>query len=96
MRTTLSIDDDLAAALKAAALSSGMTFKAVVNDAIRRGLPASGNPSGKRERFRVMSASRGFLPGVDPLKLNQLVDDLEVDDLVTQSHGTDRDAHSGR
>lgn len=96
MRTTLTIDDDLAAALKASAHSNGMTFKAVVNDTIRRGLSTGDKPMGKRERFRVISAPRGFLPGVDPLKLNQLIDELEVDGFLTQSHGPDRDAHPGR
>ena len=96
MRTTLSIDDDLAAALKATAHSNGLTFKAAVNDAIRRGLSTGEKPLGRRERFRVISAPRGFLPGVDPLKLNQLIDELEVDEFLAQSHGTDRDAHPGR
>ena len=96
MRTTLSIDDDLAAALKATAHSNGTTFKAVVNDAIRRGLSTGEKPLGKRERFHVISAPRGFLPGVDPLQLNQLIDELEVDEVLAQSHGTDRDAHPGR
>lgn len=96
MRTTLTIDDDLAAALKASAHRSGVTFKAVVNDTIRRGLSTGDKPLDKRERFRVPSAPRGFLPGVDPLKLNQLIDELEVDGFLTQSHGTDGDAHPGR
>ncbi len=96
MRTTLTIDDDLAAALKASAHSSGVTFKAVVNDAIRRGLSTGDKPLDKREPFRVISAPRGFLPGVDPLKLNQLIDELEVDGFLTQSHGPETDARPGR
>ena len=96
MRTTLTIDDDLAAALKVSAHNSGMTFKAVVNDAIRRGLSTGDKPLDKRERFQVNSAPWGFLPGVDPLKLNQLIDELEVDGFLTQSHGGGRDGHPGR
>ena len=96
MRTTLTIDDDLTMALKASAQRSGRPFKAVVNEAIRRGLSTGEKPAGRRERFRVQSAPRGFLPGVDPLKLNQLVDELEVDGFLERSHDADSDAHPGR
>lgn len=91
MRTTLTIDDDLAAAMKRSARRSGRSFKAVVNEAIRRGLSTGEKPPGSREPFRVLSAPRGFLPGVDPLKLNQLVDELEVDGFLERSHGRDSD-----
>lgn len=93
MRTTLTIDDDLAAALKRSARRSGKPFKAIVNEAIRRGLSTGEKPDEPRERFLVLSARRGFLPGVDPLKLNQLVDDLEVDGFLERPHGRNPDAH---
>jgi len=96
MRTTLTIDDDLAAALKLSARRSGRPFKAIVNEAIRRGLSTGEKPARARERFRVPSAPRGFLPGVDPLKLNQLVDELSVDGFLERSHGRSPDADSGR
>ena len=38
MRTTLSLDDDLAAKLKSEARKSGRSFRDVVNDMLRRGL----------------------------------------------------------
>lgn len=94
MRTT--IDDDLAAALKVLAHRSGRTFKSIVNEAIRRGLSTGEKPANVRERFRVRSAPRGFLPGVDPLKLNQLVDELEVDRFLGRSHGRSPDADPRR
>lgn len=93
MRTTLTIDDDLAAALKRSAQRSGKSFKAIVNEAIRRGLSTGEKPDNRRERFLVQSARRGFLPGVDPLKLNQLVDELEVDGFLERSNP---DAHPRR
>ena len=86
MRTTLTIDDDVATALKALAHSSGKTFKAVVNEVIRRGLMTGEKPVPDREPFRVEPARRGFLPGIDPLKLNQLVDELEVDGFLERPH----------
>ena len=39
-------------------------------------------PASRRERFRVPVRAKGFLAGVDPLKLNQLVDELAVDGFV--------------
>ena len=38
MRTTLTLDDDLAAALREQAQRVGVPFKHVVNDTLRRGL----------------------------------------------------------
>lgn len=41
MRTTLTLDPDLASALRERQRRSGRTWKEVVNDAIRRGLEAA-------------------------------------------------------
>lgn len=86
MRTTLTIDDDLAIALKDLARSSGKSFKAVVNEVMRTGLTTGEKPPAAREPFKVIAARRGFLPGIDPLKLNQLVDELDVDAFMGQQH----------
>ena len=87
MRTTLTLDDDVAAAVKALARSSGKTFKAVVNEVMRNGLMTGEKPIVEREPFRVASAPRGFRPGIDPLKLNQLVDELETERFLERPHG---------
>lgn len=80
MRTTLTLDNDLAEALQEQALLLGISFKQVVNDTLRRGL----SPKAQEERpvFRVKPLSGGFRPGVDPLKLNQLNDELEVQEFL--------------
>lgn len=78
MRTTLTLDDDLAAALKERARATGRTFKEVVNAVLRAGLARGAAPEAGVERFRVEARSRGFRPGIDPRRLNQLVDELEV------------------
>ena len=88
MRTTLTLDDDLAAAVKVLARSSGKTFKAVVNEVMRNGLMSGEKPPLERKPFRVASAPRGFLPGIDPLKLNQLVDELETERFLKRPHHT--------
>lgn len=72
MRTTLTIDDDLARELQETATKSGKSFKHVVNDALRKGL---GHP----QRFRVRPKACGFRAGIGITKLNRLVDDLEIE-----------------
>ena len=48
-------------------------------------------PNRKREapanQFRVVPISSGFVPGVDPLKLNQLNDQLEVEEFTGPNAG---------
>jgi predicted CopG family antitoxin len=78
MRTTLTIDDDVAAKLQELAHSGRTSFKAVVNAVLRRGLAAQELSPGEDEPYEVAVFRSDFRPGVDPLKLNQLVDELEV------------------
>ncbi len=87
MRTTLTIDDDVAQALKDLSRKRGTSFKTVVNEMLRRGLTTGEKPSATREPFRVSSAPRGFRAGIDPLKLNQLTDELEIERFMAQRHG---------
>lgn len=86
MRTTLTIDDDLIQALKDLAHQRGISFKVLVNETLRRGLSAGEQPRASAEPFRVRSAPRGFRPGIDPMKLNQLADELETERFITASH----------
>ena len=80
MRTTLTLEEELAHRLKKIARTTGKSFKAVVNEAIRRGLSLGEGPLEGQERFHVEPKACGFRPGIDPTKLNQLYDDLEVED----------------
>jgi hypothetical protein len=52
MRTTLTLDDDVAAKLKQRARRSGRPFRVVVNEALRHGLAAS-TPSDAGAPFRA-------------------------------------------
>ena len=79
MRTTLTLDEDIGLALRDAARQSGQSFKSVVNETLRRGLSAGAKPVARRKPFRVKARRMGWAAGVDQLKLNQLVDELEVD-----------------
>jgi len=83
MRTTLTLDDDLAETLARMARRDDRSFKDVVNETLRRGLLTGERPAEvSRAAFEVHPEACGFLPGVDPLRLNQLVDEMEVDRFV--------------
>jgi hypothetical protein len=77
MRTTLTIDDDLAG-LKRRARDLGLPFKEVVNRAIRAGLGEQARPR-RGAVPKTIPHSFGLRPGIDPDKLNQLADDLEAE-----------------
>ena len=85
MRTTLTLDDDIADSLKERARLLDMPFKQVVNDVLRRGMsPAIRETPAE---YQVTPNHSGLAPGVDPLKLNQLNDQLEAEDFAAQSSG---------
>lgn len=77
MRTTLTLDDDLAQSLKERARLLDLPFKQVVNDTLRRGLSPSSSDAAPTP-YRVVPNASGLVPGVDPLKLNQVHDQLEA------------------
>jgi hypothetical protein len=87
MRTTLTLDPDVADALKEQAGREDKPFKQIVNDLLRRGMSLEKGQGAKGKPFRVKPHRGGFKPGVDLLKLNQLADDLEVDDFVADKAG---------
>ncbi len=77
MRTTLTLDDDITAALKETAYRTGASFKAVVNNTLRLGLAALDAPP-KAKRYRLEPAALGgVLPGIDLDKALSLADALE-------------------
>jgi len=79
MRTTLTLDDGIVRALRDESRRSGRSFKEVVNDTLRRGLGTGSAPGPRPGRFRVKPKACGFQPGIDLRKLNQLVDEMEID-----------------
>lgn len=79
MRTTLTLDDDVARELQELARRSGESFKEVVNEVLRRGLHGK-KPAAQLSRFKVVPKACGFRSGVDLSRLNQLSDELELED----------------
>jgi hypothetical protein len=92
MRTTLTIDDDLAGLLKRRARELGVPFKEVVNRAIRAGL---GEAAIARRGAvpRTLPHSFGFRPGIDLDRLGPLADELEAETFAAaleRSHDSSR------
>lgn len=59
MRTTLTIDDDVAALLKTEQEKQKKPLKQLVNDALRRGLSSQAKPSQPKKRFRTKTYNLG-------------------------------------
>jgi hypothetical protein len=78
VRTTLTLDDDLAGLLKRRARELGVPFKEAVNRTIRAGLGEAA-VTRRGAAPKTVPHSFGFRPGIDPDKLGQLADELEAE-----------------
>ena len=78
MRTTLTIEPDIAIEIDRRRRASGNSLKRVVNGLLRKGLRAEAETPPPAP-YRSETFDLHFRAGIDPLKLNQLVDELEVD-----------------
>lgn len=91
MRTTLTLDEDVAHDLRDRARRTGRAFKDVVNEAIRRGLRvADSAATAKQARFVVKPKACGFLPGIDTGKLGKLADELEIEEFQRKASRSGR------
>lgn len=77
MRTTLTLDDDVAAKLKAESRRTGRPFRDVVNETLRRGL-ASRRVTASRHVFTVTARDLGNLrPGLSLDNVAELIEHVE-------------------
>ncbi len=76
MRTTLTLDPDVARLVEKEVHRARKPMKQIVNDALRRGL-SGGARAAKRKPYRVQPHVASLLPGIDRTRLNALADDLE-------------------
>jgi metal-responsive CopG/Arc/MetJ family transcriptional regulator len=80
MRTTLTLDDQLAKELKEVAHKAGKPFKEVVNDTLRKGLHPSRSLS---KRYRLKTVSLGAVqPGINLDKALSLADAIEDEEIA--------------
>lgn len=77
MRTTLTLDDDVAAKLKAESRRAGRPFREVVNETLRRGL-AQRRVAGPRQTFTIAARDLGHLkPGLSLDNVAELIEQVE-------------------
>lgn len=84
MRTTLTLDPDVAQLLEREAARRGTTLKQVVNDALRRGLAPAATPRAS-PGYRVRPHKTALQPGIDATSLNRLSDSLEDNDVIAKA-----------
>ncbi len=83
MRTTVTLDPDVAQKLTRLAHARRATFKETLNDVLRRGL--SQRSAAAQSDFAVEPFDTGLRTGVDPLRLNQLAAELDSEDFVVEA-----------
>ena len=84
MRTTLTLDPDVAALLKKRVAKGDVTFKQAVNDAMRKGLTAEEVATKPKKRYVVKpgTPSGGYLVDIsDKGALFEMLDRLDYPDL---------------
>ena len=89
MRTTLTLDDDLAGLLKERARELGIPFKEAVNRTIRVGM-GEDTATRRHPTPKTISHSFGFRPGIDLDKLGQLAAELEAEAFAEKIHDSAR------
>ncbi|HZP88982.1 MAG TPA: hypothetical protein VFB54_19380 [Burkholderiales bacterium] len=81
MRTTLTIEDRIAKALKLLAHRSGKPFKQVVNETLQAGLAARNQPRALPYKLKPVSLG-GVLPGVDLTKALRIAASMEDEEIA--------------
>jgi len=77
VRTTLTLDEDVAAKLRAESRRSGRSFRDVVNEVLRRGLASRHAIPGRRP-FKVKTRDLGQLrPGLSLDNIAELIERVE-------------------
>ncbi len=80
MRTTLTLDPDVATKIRQKMAQQKTTLKEVINQTLRAGLKQ--RASKNKYAFRVETHACDFKPGIDLNKMNQLLDEMEVEEFA--------------
>jgi hypothetical protein len=83
MRTTLTVDDRIAKALRELAHRTGKPFKQVVNETLQQGLASSEAPKPRPYRLKPVSLG-GVMQGIDINKALRLAAALEDEEIVRE------------
>ena len=84
MRTTLTLEPDVARMLQDAAHRTRRPFKEVLNAAVRAGL-AGAHPGKTNMEFVLEAAPLGLRAGIDPNRLTALADELEAEEFLRKA-----------
>lgn len=80
-RTTVRLDEQLFQDAKKAAVESGRTLTAIIEDSLREYLARTKSPASKQKRVRLPSfGSGGLMPGVDLDDSAGLLDLMDAED----------------
>jgi hypothetical protein len=79
MRTTVTLDEDVAAKLKQTARDRGVSFKVALNDAVRAGLRGTEKPA---QPYRIEARPMGVRPGINLDKALRLAGELEDEEIL--------------
>ncbi len=83
MRTTVTLEPDVARMLDDYARRTRKSFKETLNDAVRLGLGRANEPTAQRD-FVIEAKPMGLRAGIDGGKLNTLLDDLEAETFLSK------------
>jgi len=84
MRTTLTLDPDVARLVEDAVHRERRSMRQVVNDALRRGL---GTPRQEAGRYELISHESDLRAGFDLAGYNRLADELEDEAIIDSARG---------
>ncbi len=87
MRTTLTINEDVAIKLKSMVRKTGQPFKQIVNQALQYGLQQLEQPP-KAKPYRTKPHSFGLRPGLSYDKINDFLDQLDVEEYIQKRDGS--------
>jgi hypothetical protein len=85
MRTTLTLDDDVARLVEDAVHRERRSMKKVINDALRRALAPR---AAEHEPYRLVPHESTIRPGFDVTSLNRVADELEEDEILDKLRRT--------
>jgi hypothetical protein len=87
MRTTLTLDPDVARLVDDAVHRTRKPMKQVINEALRRGLS---RPPSRREPYHLPVHEAALQPGLDVAGFNRLSDEMEDEEILAarMRHGS--------
>lgn len=78
MRTTVTLDDDVAREVKRLMQAEGKSFKEALNESLRLHFASRQPvPTDKRKPFKVRARHMKLREGIDPARISDLLNDLD-------------------